>query len=259
MSDAAIAAAGPAPPATPPSPWKDPKGFGFRDLLDIVNPLQHLPIIGSIYRWATGDRPGEAAQMAGDALYGGPVGVAVGLLGAATEDTQGRDLGERAMAALFGSDAKTTAVAAATPPAGATAPPAIKAAQAAAPPIKLDHAPMPLFGGIALPPPSANAAAAASAQNGPAGDLLAHNAMLERQISAGTRATPRTAPVPLVVPPGSVEMPRLAVPQAPAGAPLDISHKMLDALDKYMRLEQERKAHPAAPDAAAAPSVDLSL
>ena len=56
-----------------------PSSFGFRDLLDIVNPLQHLPIISSIYRWLTGDRPGEAAEIAGDALYGGPIGVAFGL------------------------------------------------------------------------------------------------------------------------------------------------------------------------------------
>ena len=57
-----------------------PRGFGFRDILDIVNPLQHLPIIGSVYRWLTGDRPGAVAQIAGDALYGGPIGAAVGFV-----------------------------------------------------------------------------------------------------------------------------------------------------------------------------------
>ena len=29
--------------------------FSFHDLLDIVNPLQHLPVIGTIYRAITGD------------------------------------------------------------------------------------------------------------------------------------------------------------------------------------------------------------
>jgi hypothetical protein len=76
-------AAMPAPPAQHPSAWHNGNSFGFRDLIDIVNPLQHIPIIGSIYRWATGDRPGEAAQIAGDALYGGPIGVGVGLHGRA--------------------------------------------------------------------------------------------------------------------------------------------------------------------------------
>src|SRR5579863_9908549 len=96
MSDAALAAAGPAPAQNSAfHAWKDPKGFGFRDLIDIVNPLQHLPIIGSIYRWVTGDRPGEAAQIAGDALYGGLIGVGIGLASAATEDSQGRDVGEQ--------------------------------------------------------------------------------------------------------------------------------------------------------------------
>ena len=258
MPDAAIAAAAPVqPPATHPTPWKSPSGFGFRDLIDIVNPLQHLPIIGSIYRWVTGDRPGEAAQIAGDAIYGGPIGVGFGLLSAATEDLQGHDLGERAIAALFGPSGKTTAVAAATPPAG-TAAPATQAV-AAPPPAKLDHAPMPLFGGIALPPPAAATAATAS-PNGAIRDFLAHNATLERQITAGSRSAPATAPVPLVLPPGSLEPPRIAAPApAASGAPIDISHKMLDALDKYMRLEQDRKAHPVPSDATAAAGVDLKL
>ena len=46
------------PPAEPyqapaedgkPHIWAQ-KGFEFHDLLDIVNPLQHLPIVGPIYR-----------------------------------------------------------------------------------------------------------------------------------------------------------------------------------------------------------------
>jgi hypothetical protein len=260
MSDAAIAAIPPAQqPATHSTAWKDPKGFGFHDLLDIINPLQHLPIIGSIYRWATGDRPGEAAQIAGDAIYGGPIGIAFGLVSAATEDAQGHDLGERALAAMFGPDQKTTAVAAATPPAAA-AMPAAPAAAASPPQAKPDHPPMPLFGGIALPPPSAPAAAPA-AQDGAARDFLAHNAMLERQISAGSRGAPATSPIPLVLPPGSLTPPRAtaAASSGSLGGPIDISHKMLDALDKYMRLEQERKTHPMPPDEGPPASVDLSL
>src|ERR1700749_1104723 len=26
-------------------------GFSFKDLLDIVNPLQHIPVVGSVYRY----------------------------------------------------------------------------------------------------------------------------------------------------------------------------------------------------------------
>ena len=270
MSDAAIAATGAA--TIQPSgihAWKDPKGFGFRDLVDVVNPLQHIPIVSSIYRWITGDRPGEAAQIAGDGLYGGPIGVGIGLLSAAFEDSQGRDVGERALAAVFGSDAKTPAVAGAQPP--GTAPSATaNPAQAAAstPPLAMpDHPPKLLFGGIALPQRGGIAAAAApQAQNTAARDFLARNAALEHEVAAAPRrASGATAPVPLVIPPGALQPPRLAVPAGAAvppeapGAPLDISHKMLDALDKYMQLEQERKAHPTAPDGGAPPAVDLSM
>ena len=57
MTDAAVATATSAapPPAVHANAWHNADGFGFRDVLDIINPLQHLPIISSIYRWATGD------------------------------------------------------------------------------------------------------------------------------------------------------------------------------------------------------------
>jgi len=267
MSDAAVAAAGPAPaPSSAFHAWKDPKGFGFRDLIDIVNPLQHLPIIGSIYRWVTGDRPGAAAQIAGDALYGGPIGVGVSLLSAATEDSQGHDVGERVIAAIFGpSDANATAVAAVAP-ATAPAPGPQPAGTPMAPvPAKADHPPIPLFGGIATPVPSPQPAAAN--QNSAARDFLAHNAALDRQVAAGTRYAPGTsAPVPLVLPPGSLSPPRLqaapaataATAQAQANTPIDIPQKMMTGLDKYMKLEQERRAQPTG-DGAAPKSVDLSL
>ena len=30
-------------------------GFSFLDVLDIINPLQHLPVISTLYRQVTGD------------------------------------------------------------------------------------------------------------------------------------------------------------------------------------------------------------
>jgi hypothetical protein len=124
------AAAATAPPSS--RAWKDGKSFGFHDFLDLINPLQHLPIIGSIYRWATGDEPGEVARVAGDTLYGGPIGLAFGLVATATEDDKGRDLGERTLAAVFGSgdDGKTPSPTAATQTASAA--PAAASAQNAA-------------------------------------------------------------------------------------------------------------------------------
>jgi hypothetical protein len=46
------------------------EGF-FHHLLDVVNPLQHLPVISTVYRAVTGEHIGPVEKIAGDALYGG--------------------------------------------------------------------------------------------------------------------------------------------------------------------------------------------
>lgn len=51
-------------------------GLSFDDLLDVINPLQHLPIIGHIYREISGDEIDTGSKIAGAALYGGPIGAA---------------------------------------------------------------------------------------------------------------------------------------------------------------------------------------
>ena len=75
-------------------------GFGFDDFLDIINPLQHLPLIGSVYRWLTNDEIAPAARIAGGTLFGGPVGLAVALLNNALESDTGKDAGAHLIAAL---------------------------------------------------------------------------------------------------------------------------------------------------------------
>jgi hypothetical protein len=288
MSDVAAASAATSAAATPQvrSAWHNPQGFGFRDLLDIINPLQHLPIISSVYRYLTGDQPGAVAQMAGDALYGGPIGVAFSLASEVTEDAQGRDIGERVLADVFGSG-KTTAVATAAPATTITAANTTTAASAApAPltnvattgslaPVHLDHPPMPLFGGIATPPPQAAAAipAAASTQQTPAQQFLSRYAAANtRPLPSGPRAGgfQPTARVPLDIPAGALPANGIGTPaaQAVSSAPVNISQKMLEGLDKYMALERQREAQGQKPDrslpavpavAPAGPGVDLSL
>jgi hypothetical protein len=303
MSDA-IAAATPATPPPAPQPshlWKDGKSFGFHDLLDLINPLQHLPIIGAVYRWATGDEPGDVARVAGDTLYGGPIGLALGLLATATEDDKGRDLGERTVAALFGSggdDAsppKATATAAVSPapvPAtsaawlsafpdvaknGAPSPAAVarlytspaaapaQKTEATAPPV-LDHPPMPLLhrvGAAGAAPRIAVQGAVqrtAAEQNPAARAFLARTAMLQRPLAAG-RGSPEERqfnnhPVPLQLSGGlsfSLEQPHTvrAAPSSPiAVTPAQISQKMMEALDKYRRLQQQLNQQNAAAESA---------
>lgn len=47
--------------------------FSFGDLVDVLNPLQHIPVIGTLYRAATGDEIKPASQVAGDILFGGGI------------------------------------------------------------------------------------------------------------------------------------------------------------------------------------------
>lgn len=53
----------------------------FADLIDVLNPLQHIPGVAELYRTVTGDQISEGARYAGNALYGlalgGPVGLSV--------------------------------------------------------------------------------------------------------------------------------------------------------------------------------------
>ncbi|MDI1228632.1 MAG: hypothetical protein PSY14_13205 [bacterium] len=78
-------------------------------ILDIINPLQHIPVISTIYRNITGDEISPMARVAGDALYGGPIGAAVGLANVAVEHKTGKDIGENVMAMFNKKSGKDTA------------------------------------------------------------------------------------------------------------------------------------------------------
>lgn len=61
-------------------------GFNFKDVLDLVNPLQHIPVVGNVYRKLTGDVLAPAMRVAGGALFGGPLGAGLSLVGLAVEE-----------------------------------------------------------------------------------------------------------------------------------------------------------------------------
>lgn len=79
----------------------------FWDLLDVINPLQHIPIVGTIYRELTGDKIGGVAKMAGGFLFGGPLGAAAAAVDTAILVASGKDLGDHAMALFNGDEADT--------------------------------------------------------------------------------------------------------------------------------------------------------
>ncbi len=69
-------------------------------IIDVINPLQHIPVISTIYRNITGDEINPLARVAGDALYGGAIGAAVGIVDVAVESKTGKDIGGNVMAML---------------------------------------------------------------------------------------------------------------------------------------------------------------
>ncbi len=91
-----------------------PAPFSFWDFVDIINPLQHIPVVSAIYRHLTGDEIRDVARIAGDALYGGPAGLALGVAEVAFKNATGKDAGETVMAMLTG-DETPAAAAAPTP------------------------------------------------------------------------------------------------------------------------------------------------
>ncbi|HKX11350.1 MAG TPA: hypothetical protein VJN67_24325 [Stellaceae bacterium] len=300
----------PAPDDGKPHLWAQ-KGFQFHDLLDAINPLQHLPVISTVYRWITGDTIGNLPRIVGDALYGGIPGFVSGLFGVLVKEETGKDVGEHVVATLFGDSSSppkrtipaqnanqpelTTEQAAAlthatidtaalspVPTVAATSPAATTAATqasnatpaapaAATPvtpptpavasaPVLPDHPPIPLARGMGMSVAAqAPAPAVTTSKDSPANAFLTQAAERQRQLLGSAATTPSggrvlsARGVPLQLPPGALaQMSRPSMTVLPAVAPaagapptsgpVDISQKMMDALDKYMAIQKQATA-----------------
>lgn len=285
MSDIAAAAVSPttSPPSSPPSSpgnslWSHGH-FSFKDLVDIVNPLQHVPIIGSIYRYLTGDEPSGGARIVGDTIYGGPIGFGVSVVSSVLSGGDGKDLGERAMAAVFGpmDNGSNPAVAAQTPAtpqpmqAASVQPPTLPGQTDQNQPTRSTQLAATLYR-------SAPAAPAATAPASPEQNFLAQNSLFQRQLTSARTESGQVLnnrPVPLQLSSNLLSTPRLAItpparpaapPQALAAstaspqneaAPNPIVQKMMDALDKYERIKKQQEQDGSSKNAAS--GVDLSL
>jgi hypothetical protein len=73
-------------------------GFSFDDLIDIVNPLQHIPIVSTIYRAITGDQIKTFPKLAGDALYGGVEGLVGSMADTIFQKVTGKSVGDTVLA-----------------------------------------------------------------------------------------------------------------------------------------------------------------
>jgi hypothetical protein len=74
----------------------------FADLLDVINPLQHIPLVSTAYRELTGDTISSGARIMGGALFGGPIGFVTALANEIVESVSGKDIGGNLFAMATG-------------------------------------------------------------------------------------------------------------------------------------------------------------
>jgi hypothetical protein len=231
--------------------------FSFHDLLDAINPLQHIPIVSTIYRAVTGDTLGNAARVVGDGLYGGVIGVIAGLVDVSVIEATGKDIGGNVMAVLDGDGDKPagseTAEAAqaatpAEPPAAPAAPTAAAASPAkpAAGPAPQAHGPVSIpaaWAGLPLKPTPASTAPQPLAAEPKLMSLdgktrgFAIDTSPEGILALRTTSNSAPRPVPLNVPGGTMA-PIRRIPVTGA----EFAQRMQEGLDKYKALMVERNA-----------------
>ncbi len=66
--------------------------FGFLDFVDMINPLQHIPVVNTLYRKITGDEIKPISMIMGGAVFGGPLGAGAGVINAVMKDGTGKDV-----------------------------------------------------------------------------------------------------------------------------------------------------------------------
>lgn len=93
---------------------KNAREISFDDFVDFINPLQHLPIVSTVYRALSGDEISPQARAIGGAIYGGPAGMISAGVAMAIEEGMG-DTPADMLARAIGDDAPETAAQAAEP------------------------------------------------------------------------------------------------------------------------------------------------
>jgi hypothetical protein len=81
--------------------WQNSE-MGFGDFIDIINPLQHIPIVETIYRNKTGATIGLASRVLGGALWSRIGGFVVSIVNGVVDWFAGKDIGDHIYSAFFG-------------------------------------------------------------------------------------------------------------------------------------------------------------
>jgi hypothetical protein len=83
------------PAASAPTAVAAGHGLSFHDVLSALNPLQYLPVVGTIYRAVTGDVIPEGLRRLGSmlvsGLLGGPIGLGINIAATLAEKVTGID------------------------------------------------------------------------------------------------------------------------------------------------------------------------
>ncbi len=79
-------------------------GFSFGDMVDIINPLQHIPVVSTLYREASDDTLDAGSRLLGSTLFFGPIGLASSIVNVLVEQGTGKDIGEHFARAIFPDD-----------------------------------------------------------------------------------------------------------------------------------------------------------
>ncbi len=82
-------------------------GASFGDIIDAINPLQHIPVLSGLMRAATGGEISTGAKIIGDTLYGGIFGIGSAISGlvssaadAVVKEASGQGITEHVLGAL---------------------------------------------------------------------------------------------------------------------------------------------------------------
>jgi hypothetical protein len=171
--------------------WGD-DGFSFGDILDLINPFQHIPIIGTIYRAITGDQISTGSSILGGGLFGGIIGAGIAVVNAVIEEvTGGGGIGGHIMA-MF--EAEETPPDAPVGLASAASPGEDGDGGAPAGDVRISDSPSPEPASATAPPPAVPASAERQA----------------RLEAAATRVTISKVPAPLIPPTPIAPTPEVA-------------------------------------------------
>lgn len=240
-------------PARPPEPAADPgpgfwgeDGFTFEDVLDLINPLHHIPLVSALYRDLTGDEIAPGPRILGAGLFSlGPVGAAIGMAGAAVDTAverhTGRDLGGHVMA-LIGGDAtepEATIVAERADNLAAREAQPSRPADPVAAPMTITPLAAPATGGsTAGATPAITAGTSAPAPTRPGSRSAA-----APMTGQATGQAPGQATTPILSnAQWAALMQQLEPAPEAAGTHGDIANRMSEGLDKYAAMVRARRA-----------------